>query len=198
MLGRCYEWLADGPGDPRPALAKHLVAACRGARTVVAYNAPFERSCLEQLAVAVPHVGAALSEIAARLTDLLPIVRRYVYHPDFGGSFSLKRVLPALVPELSYEGLAVPDGQSASLELVRLLFHPDALETGARNRLRSDLLSYCCQDTAGLVKVLKRLHESASDGCPEVTDEDNGLAAVATTEYPRLAARVTPGRRGAS
>ena len=53
-----HAWLAEGPEDPRPALAERLVAACRGARTVVAYNAPFERRCLEQLADAVPHLAA--------------------------------------------------------------------------------------------------------------------------------------------
>ena len=123
-----HEWLAEGPGDPRPALAERLVAACRGARTVVAYNAPFERSCLEQLADAVPRLSSPLAAIAARLDDLLPVVRNYVYHPDFGGSFSLKRVLPALVLKLRYDGLAIADGQSASLRLIQLLFQRHALE----------------------------------------------------------------------
>jgi predicted RecB family nuclease len=152
-----HAWLAEGPEDPRPALAERLVAACAGARTVVAYNAQFERRCLQQLADSVPDLATPLREIAARLIDLLPIVRNYVYHPDFGGSFSMKNVLPALVPELSYDGLQIADGQSASLELVRLLFHGDALEPGARERERSEVLQYCHQDTWGLVKVLERL-----------------------------------------
>ncbi len=95
-----HEWLADGPGDPRPELARALVAACRGARTVVAYNAHFERGCIERLAEAVPELADDLLAIAARLADPLPIVRAHVYHPDFHGSFSLKSVLPALVPSV--------------------------------------------------------------------------------------------------
>ncbi|MBZ5590542.1 MAG: DUF2779 domain-containing protein, partial [Acidobacteriia bacterium] len=93
-----HEWLADGPGDPRPELARALVAACLGARTVVAYNAQFERRCIEMLADAVPELADDLLDIAERLADPLPIVREHVYHPDFHGSFSLKSVLPALVP----------------------------------------------------------------------------------------------------
>jgi hypothetical protein len=93
-----HEWLADGPGDPRPGLARALVAACRGARTVVAYNAHFERGCIERLADAVPELADDLLAIAGRLADPLPVVRAHVYHPDFHGSFSLKSVLPALVP----------------------------------------------------------------------------------------------------
>jgi hypothetical protein len=162
-----HAWLADGPADPRPILAERLVAACAVARTVVAYNAPFERRCLEHLANAVPHQARALSAIAARLTDLLPVVRNHVYHPDFAGSFSLKRVLPALVPELGYEGLAVADGESASLELVRLLFAGNDVEPHAGKALRDDLLAYCRQDTWGLVKLLERLRELIlGDGFP--------------------------------
>ena len=50
---------------------------------------------------------------ASRLWDLLPVVRNHVYHPAFAGSYSLKSVLPALVPEMSYAGMQVADGQDA-------------------------------------------------------------------------------------
>ncbi len=93
-----HEWLADGPGDPRPELARRLVEACSGAATVVAYNAGFERGRIEMLADTVPALADDLLDIAERLADPLPIVRAHVYHPDFHGSFSLKAVLPALVP----------------------------------------------------------------------------------------------------
>src|SRR3990172_851335 len=41
-----HEWLADGPADPRPALAERVIRACDGAQAIVAYNASFERRCL--------------------------------------------------------------------------------------------------------------------------------------------------------
>ena len=152
-----HAWLAEGPADPRPALAERLIAACEGARMIVAYNAPFERSCIRQLADAVPHLAAPLESIAGRLADLLPVVRQHVYHPDFGGSFSLKRVLPALVPEGRYDGLAIAEGETASLELARLLFHGEVMAPAERERLRRALLEYCHLDTWGLVKLLERL-----------------------------------------
>ena len=155
---RPHAWLADGPGDPRPALAERLLAVCEGgAGAIVAYNARFEGDRIRELAAALPHLAARLEALAGRLVDLLPVVRNHVYHPDFGGSFSLKRVLPALVHELDYRGLAIAEGETASLELGRLLFHGDAMEPAERGRLRADLLAYCHQDTWGLVRLLERL-----------------------------------------
>jgi len=152
-----HAWLAEGSGDPRPTLAERLIAACEGARTIVAYNAPFERNCIRQLADAVPHLAAQLESSAERLVDLFPVVRNHVYHPDFGGSFSLKRVVPALVPEARYDGLAISEGETASLELARLLFHGDVMAPAAKERLRRELLEYCHLDTWGLVKLLECL-----------------------------------------
>jgi predicted RecB family nuclease len=113
------------------------------------------------MAELLPPLAAPLGSIAARLIDLLPVVKNHVYHPDFGGSFSLKRVLPALVPELSYNTLPIADGATASLELERLLFEGHELEAPARARLRSDLLRYCHQDTWGLVEMLDRFRRLA-------------------------------------
>lgn len=152
-----HAWLAEGAGDPRPALAERLFAACEGAGAIAAYGAAFERDRIRELAAALPHLADRLQALAVRLVDLLPVVRNHVYHPDFGGSFSLKRVLPALVPEMSYRGLAIAEGETASLELGRLLFHGDEMDPEERARLRADLLAYCHQDTWGLVRLLERL-----------------------------------------
>jgi uncharacterized protein DUF2779 len=157
-----HEWLAEGAGDPRPALAERLIRACEGARTIAAYSAGFERGCLVRMADALPALAAPLHSIADRLVDLLPVVRNYVYHPDFGGSFSLKSVLPAMIPELSYDDLAISEGSAASQELERLLFQEAELTPEAKAQLRSDLLRYCHQDTWGLVRLLRRLRELAA------------------------------------
>jgi hypothetical protein len=152
-----HEWLAEGPGDPRPELARRLVEACRGARTVVAYNMGFEARGIRQLAAAAPDLAPALEDIASRLADPWPVLRDHVYHPDFGGSFSLKAVLPALVPALSYEGLEVAGGTTASIEIARLMFDGDAFAPGEKERVRAALLEYCALDTRGLMALLERM-----------------------------------------
>jgi hypothetical protein len=156
------EWLAEGAGDPRPQIAEALVAACAGVRTVIAYNASFEKTRLCELGEALgPETAGAMEDIAGRIKDLLPAVRDHVYHPGFGGSFSLKSVLPVLVPGLSYAGLEVSDGGIAALELTRLLLHGDTLAAAERARLREALLRYCALDTWGTARLLERLQELA-------------------------------------
>jgi hypothetical protein len=156
-----HEWLAEGPGDPRAAIAARLVEACRGLDVVVAYNASFESMVLGELAQAVPGHAEALNGIRARLVDALPLVREHVYHPDFGGSFSLKAVLPALVPDMDYGGLEVAGGRAASLALDRLMFGGDALSDEERARTRDALLRYCATDTLGVVRLIQRLEALA-------------------------------------
>jgi hypothetical protein len=156
-----HEWVADGPADPRPELARRVIEACRGARTVVAYNAPFEKGCLERMAQALPALAGELRDIVARLADPLPVVREHVYHPGFGGSFSLKTVLPALVPDLDYAGLAIADGETAALALTQLVLEGDGIAQPEREATREALLRYCERDTLAMVRVLERLREIA-------------------------------------
>jgi predicted RecB family nuclease len=156
-----HEWLAQGPADPRRQIAEALIEACRGAAVVLAYNASFERTCIEGLAEALPDLAEPLLAINARLVDLLPIVRKHVYHPEFDGSFSLKAVAPALLPEISYEDLEIASGGEATLGLARLLLTTDLLSDEERAVLRSQLLAYCDRDTWCLVGLLDRLREVA-------------------------------------
>jgi hypothetical protein len=157
-----YEYLAEGDDDPRPAMAEAVVEACGGARSVVAYNAGFEKRCIEHLAEAVPGRRTELLAIAARLVDLLRIVRRYVYHPAFRGEFGMKVVGPALVKGLAYDELAIGDGATAAAVLQELLLGGDDMIGAERETLRTQLLAYCAQDTIAMVKVVERLRELAS------------------------------------
>jgi hypothetical protein len=162
--------LAEGPGDPRPALAEAVLAACARARSVVAYNASFEARCLDHLARAVP--APQLQAVRDRLVDLLPIVRDHVYDPAFGGGFGLKAVLPALVPGLGYGDLAVADGNTAAALLEGLLLASDGVDPTTRETLRAQLLAYCERDTEALVALHGRLRELARGDDAPLTAPD--------------------------
>ena len=70
----------------------------------------------DPVADALPHRAEALRAIEARLFDLLVVVGSSVYHPAFHGSFSLKRVVPVLVPGIGYDDLTIADGQTPAVE----------------------------------------------------------------------------------
>lgn len=81
--------------------------------------------------------------------------------PGFFGSFSLKDVLPALVPKLGYADLEIQGGSSASAALERLLIDSGELSTADRQALRRDLLRYCERDTLAMVRLYEWLDELA-------------------------------------
>jgi hypothetical protein len=148
-----HAFLADGRTDPRRELAEALLAILAGSSApIIAYNAGFEARVLRELAVVLPEFAAALIDIAGRLRDLLPVMRGYVYHPGFRGSFSLKAVAPALVPDLDYSDLLIADGGTASATFARIAagqLGPDEDEA----TLRRELLRYCEQDTRAIVEL---------------------------------------------
>ncbi|MBV6521884.1 MAG: hypothetical protein MNPFHGCM_02028 [Gemmatimonadaceae bacterium] len=152
--------LAEGPQDARPLVAERLVEETRHAVRVVTYSA-FEKTQIRALAAAVPSLAVELRALEEKLIDLLPVVRDNVYHPDFLGSFSLKSVLPALVPDVTHSDLVIVNGLTASVEIARLLFVADRIPRDERQRVRKDLLDYCERDTWGTVRLLEVLRAMA-------------------------------------
>jgi len=150
-----FEFLATDKTDPRPAFISTLCDALGDRGSIVVYHQQFESQRLSDLASWLPELSGRISKIQHRLWDLLPIVRDHVYHPAFGGSYSLKSVLPALVPEMTYRGMEVADGQAAGLAWVSLLLS-DCDET-QRQRTRKALLDYCAQDTLAMVRLVEKL-----------------------------------------
>lgn len=142
--------------DPCEAFARALIEKCDGRGPVFVYNAQFEEGRINELAARFPKLSGPLSAIAARIVDVLPVARRYYYHPGQHGSWSIKAVLPSMVPELDYGALTgIKDGTMASagfLEAIR----PDTTPA-RREEIRRQLLEYCWLDTYALVRVWAHL-----------------------------------------
>ena len=150
------QFLAEGSHDARPELARAMIQATAGAERVVTYTA-FEKTRIRGLQQSVPELRADLVALEGKLIDMHPLLRDYVYHPDFHGSFSLKYVLTPLVPELTYDDLVIVDGMLASVEIARLLFVAQKIAPEERARVRQDLFNYCERDTMAMVRLLERL-----------------------------------------
>lgn len=146
------EFLDLSGDDPSEPFARALIAACGESGPVYVYSAAFETSRISELSERYPHWSAALLAINDRVVDLLPIARERYYHPSQQGSWSIKKVLPAVVPELRYGDLeGVQDGGMAMQAYVEAI-HPDTL-TQRKDQIAEQLRDYCRLDTYAMVRL---------------------------------------------
>lgn len=155
------EYLSTGDKDPREEFAVTLLESVGHEGRICVYSA-YERALLESLAEALPALKWELGLVLSRLWDLLPVIREHYYHPDFNGSFSLKSVLPALVPSLDYTDLEIKEGGMAARQYYRMVF--EETDWVEKARIREALLKYCERDTLALLAVRKALHGKALRG----------------------------------
>lgn len=149
-----HSFLADGSADPRMGFLEALVRHIAPAGSVVAYNAGFELRVLRECCELMPF-QPWLASVERRVIDLLvPFRAFHFYHPDQGGSASMKAVLPALTGG-GYDHLTIQDGGTASREFVRVVLGEITPEE--RRRIREDLERYCALDTLGMVEIVQEL-----------------------------------------
>ncbi len=152
-----HEFLDVSGRDPRQECARQLIELMGGlGGCVLVYFQPFEETRLRELARDLPQFATGLQRVIVKLRDLLPIVQTHYYHPDQQGSYSIKAVLPTVVPELDYASLEeVRDGggaQRAYLELINA-----ATDETRRVSLSANLRAYCERDTQAMVELVRRL-----------------------------------------
>jgi hypothetical protein len=152
------EFLDTRGDDPRRRFAESLLAACGTTGPIIVYNQSFEKRIIRELAGAFPELHEPLADLNERIFDLLPVVKQNYYHPDMRGSWSIKRVLPCLVPELSYKQLGtVQEGTQAQAGYLQVI--DGGLDEAQKDALRKDLLAYCEMDTLAMVRIVERFLE---------------------------------------
>ena len=150
-----HEYLARPRQDPRDDLTNNLVNQMPDKGSVLVYNQSFEIGILKNLAELFPQQKKKIENIINNVVDLMaPFKNRDIYHWQMNGSFSLKAVLPAMVPELSYEHLDVSDGGMAMEAYAAMNQTDDKKEIA---RIRKNLLEYCKMDTLAMVEIIKKL-----------------------------------------
>lgn len=153
------EYLARPGFDPREELLARLLDAIPEEACVLTYNQTFEIGVLRGLAELFPDRRERIERMLANVRDLmLPFRKRDVYLWQMKGSYSIKEVLPALVPELTYEGMDIADG-GAAMEAYHLMGRLEDQEVV--ERVRRALLNYCRLDTLAMVKIVERLRGMA-------------------------------------
>ncbi|MDA3950803.1 MAG: DUF2779 domain-containing protein [Spirochaeta sp.] len=151
------EYLHPNTTDPRRPLMESLIRNTGETGSIVAYNAPFEQRVIKDLARIFPEHRRRLHRFLPRFWDLLVIFRSYYVDPAFGGSNSIKKVLPVLVPELSYAALEVQSGDIAQLAWKEMIGTSDEAK---RAELERSLKEYCKLDTLAMVELYRVLEEN--------------------------------------
>jgi hypothetical protein len=151
-----YSYLAEGKDDPRPGFLAELKQDIGPKGSILVYYAAFEKSRLKELAGAFPEYQEWVDSVIGRIVDMnVPFRDFSYYHPQQLGSSSLKHVLPALT-NLSYEDLEIGEGTTASLKFMEAAF--GNISDAERRKIRTDLLTYCGQDTGGMIDILNKLY----------------------------------------
>jgi len=169
-----HSFLAKG-GDPRKEFMSTLKSFLGDSGSIVVYNESFEKARLKECRKFMPEYQEFVDSILPRFIDLIvPFWKFWYYNPLQHGSASIKKVLPAITGK-GYSDLDINDGQTASLEYLRL-YHSDSKFDGneekvenvekiekVRNdlekvdKVRNDLEKYCGLDTEGMVWILDEL-----------------------------------------
>lgn len=152
-----FEYLASPAIDPREELLLKLLSEIPENACVLTYNQTFELGVLSGLAELFPVHKQRVGRLKAGVRDLMtPFRSRHLYLWQMKGSYSIKKVLPALVPELSYSGLEIADGGAAmdAWHVMSSLDDPSEVE-----KIRAALLEYCKLDTLAMVWILERMRE---------------------------------------
>ena len=154
------EFLDTSGNLPIRPLAEAMIETL-GTEGPVFMFSSFERTVINRLIQSLPDLAEPLSRIVERLVDLKPIVKDHYYHPDMQGSWSIKNILPAMIPELKYTDLdGVSGGMAASNAYIEII--DSATTPDRKTQLEKELLAYCELDTLAMVKVAQRLAQAGT------------------------------------
>ena len=154
------EFLAEAGSDTRRIFAERLCEDIPNGVCSVSYNMEFEKGRIRKLRELYPDLSDDLTDICDNMYDLMPVFRKNAYYKkEMEGSYSIKKVLPALFPddpELDYNNLPGINKGDQAANAFREMKNASPEEVA---RIRAELLAYCRLDTLAMVKIWMKLNE---------------------------------------
>ena len=144
-----------GTQDSRTGFVETLLKDLPATGTIYAYNAMgAEAIRLRELARQFPQYAAQLEAIIDRMRDMaVPFIGGLVYDLKMRGNFSLKKIIPAINPDLSYSRLSIQHGMEAVYQYREM----EDSEDDDDGQSKKELLEYCSMDTYAMVEVYRWL-----------------------------------------
>ncbi|MBN1162497.1 DUF2779 domain-containing protein [Patescibacteria group bacterium] len=152
------EYLHLEPTNPMPGLLEKLKRDIGNKGSIITWNMSYEKGCNTKMAEFYPEYKEFLESLNKRIVDLMiPFSEMWFVDKDFFGSVSIKKVLPTLVPELSYKEMDVSDGLKARRMWTETIL--EGKNEKQREKIIDDLSKYCTLDTWAMVEILGRLRK---------------------------------------
>jgi len=153
-----YEFLHVGPDDPSKSFAESLQKHIGKTGSIIVWHKGFECGRNDEIATRIPAMKVFMDSLKERVYDLEDIFRKqYHIHRDFRGGTSIKRILPVLVPELSYKELGIQDGGSAADTWNKII--NGSFDEPEKGKAINDLKVYCGLDTYAMYAIWHALHK---------------------------------------
>ena len=153
-----YEYLHSDNTNPVKTLTEALKSQIGTEGTVLVWFEGFEKTCNELMGMLLPEYEEFYKSVNERVIDLMrPFADGHYVHKDFFGSASIKKVLPVLIPELSYKDLDIHAGGAAQRLWMEAVL--DNKRPNEKEKILSDLLKYCELDTLAMVRIYQFLKD---------------------------------------
>lgn len=147
-----YEYLHKESTNPAAKLSTALQSHIGTTGTVITWNMSFEKNCNSMLGSLLPDFTEFYEHANERIVDLMtPFSNGWYIDAGFMGSASIKKVLPVLVPELSYKMLDISDGATAQRLWMQAVL--DGKHDAEKEQILSNLIEYCKLDTLAMVEI---------------------------------------------
>jgi hypothetical protein len=152
-----FEFLYIESDDPSVEFSESLKKHLGSSGSIVVWHKGFECGRNDEIANRIPVLKPFMDSLKSRIYDLEDIFRKqYHIHRDFRGGTSIKRILPVLVPGLSYKDLEIRDGGSAADTWNKIV--SGNLGDGEREKAINNLKIYCGLDTYAMYSIWLALY----------------------------------------
>jgi len=154
-----HEFIATKDKDPIPDFIENLKKVLKNEGTIIVWHQPFEKNINKKMGEIHPQYQPFCDQMNQRIFDLKTIFSDNLYaDPAFKGSSSIKKVLPIIVPHLSYQELAIGEGATAMIKWNEMVFK----NSKDAQKIEQDLLTYCKLDTYAMVEIFLTLQKKVN------------------------------------
>lgn len=153
-----YEYLSTTKDDPMKEIPIQLQKVIGKTGSILVWNKSFEMGRNKEMGKIYPEFEDFFIMVNSRVEDLGDIFSKQMYvDPKFKGSWSIKKVLPVICPELTYHGMEVSNGTEAMVTWEEITYgNISQLEKEEKSK---NLLKYCELDTYAMVRIWEEMEK---------------------------------------